>query len=100
MTILTILVAIGLFALGWYEGVRFSSWVAGKKVEAGEMYFKDKRGRWFPNDPHINPKSIGDVLMRCSRCNWNGTIHECEPDVDGQDSPGCPVCGELAREAK
>lgn len=38
--------------------------------------------------------SILDVACICS-CGWCGTIGECEPDVDGDGSLGCPECLEV-----
>ncbi len=35
---------------------------------------------------------IGNALMECPCCGWEGTVYECEPDVDGDGSLGCPVC--------
>lgn len=36
--------------------------------------------------------SIGDVKCRCIYCEWAGTVYDCEPDVDGDGSLGCPKC--------
>lgn len=35
--------------------------------------------------------SIGNVACICS-CGWRGTVYDCEPDVDGDGSLGCPEC--------
>jgi hypothetical protein len=39
--------------------------------------------------------SILDVLLRCPECGTVSRLGDCEPDVDGDGSPGCPVedCG-------
>lgn len=36
--------------------------------------------------------SITEQLCRCLECDWNGTVWDCEPDVDGDGSLGCPEC--------
>ena len=43
---------------------------------------------------------IGDVPMRCKICGTVTRFEDCEPDVDGDGSPGCPVpdCGGIAKE--
>ena len=38
---------------------------------------------------------ITDEPCGCLNCNWLGTVGECEPDVDGDGSLGCPRCGEV-----
>ncbi len=35
---------------------------------------------------------IGDVSVRCNVCGWEGTVDDCEPDVDGDGSLGCHAC--------
>jgi len=40
--------------------------------------------------PKKLPK-IGEVRVWCS-CGWSGRVYDCEPDVDGDGSLGCPVC--------
>jgi len=35
---------------------------------------------------------ITDVKMKCPSCGWEGTVADCEPDVDGDGSLGCPDC--------
>lgn len=35
--------------------------------------------------------SITSVPCRCA-CGWKGTVYDCEPDVDGDGSLGCPEC--------
>jgi len=35
---------------------------------------------------------ISDAKVKCPACGWKGTVNDCEPDVDGDGSPGCPVC--------
>lgn len=42
--------------------------------------------------------SITEVQMRCDNCEWTGTVWECEPDVDGDGSLGCPECLEIVIE--
>lgn len=44
--------------------------------------------------------SILDVLMRCESCGVVSRLGDCEPDVDGDGSLGCPVpdCGGIAHE--
>ena len=37
-------------------------------------------------------ESILDAAVKCPACDWNGTIRDAEPDVDGDGSPGCPKC--------
>ena len=34
---------------------------------------------------------ITDVPCNCA-CGWSGTVGDCEPDVDGDGSLGCPIC--------
>lgn len=34
---------------------------------------------------------IYDVPATC-KCEWGGTVGDCEPDVDGDGSLGCPLC--------
>ncbi len=34
---------------------------------------------------------ITDVPCECS-CGWWGIVYDCEPDVDGEGSLGCPRC--------
>ncbi len=34
---------------------------------------------------------ITDVSCSCT-CGWNGTVGDCEPDIDGDGGLGCPVC--------
>lgn len=40
-------------------------------------------------------QSILDVPMVCDTCGSTCTVKDCEPDVDGEGSLGCPVadCG-------
>lgn len=35
---------------------------------------------------------ITDTPAVCETCEWQGTVGECEPDVDGEGSLGCPRC--------
>ena len=35
---------------------------------------------------------ITEVKVKCPVCGWKGTIIDAEPDVDGDGSPGCPIC--------
>lgn len=44
----------------------------------------DKYGRDLP--------SITEQPCRCGRCGWTGTVWDCEGDVDGDGSLGCPEC--------
>lgn len=34
---------------------------------------------------------ITDYPCKCE-CGWTGTVWDCEPDIDGDGSLGCPVC--------
>ncbi len=36
--------------------------------------------------------SILDVKVQCGLCRWKGQVRDCEPDVDGDGSLGCPEC--------
>jgi hypothetical protein len=36
-------------------------------------------------------RSILDVLMICPKCGHFATVGDCEPDVDGDGSLGCPA---------
>jgi predicted RNA-binding Zn-ribbon protein involved in translation (DUF1610 family) len=38
-----------------------------------------------------NLRSILDAKCRCRQCGWKGTVEQCEPDVDGDGSLGCPI---------
>ncbi len=35
---------------------------------------------------------ITEAKVKCPVCNWKGTLGESELDVDGEGSPGCPLC--------
>ena len=35
---------------------------------------------------------ISDAKVKCPACGWKGIVDDCEPDVDGDGSPGCPIC--------
>lgn len=35
---------------------------------------------------------MADAKMKCSKCGWIGTIHECEVDEEAGDLV-CPKCG-------
>jgi uncharacterized C2H2 Zn-finger protein len=35
---------------------------------------------------------ITEALMSCPKCGWTGKVIDCEPDVDGDGSLGCPKC--------
>lgn len=37
-------------------------------------------------------KSILDTRMQCPECSMITTLDLCEPDIDGDGSPGCPRC--------
>ncbi len=39
-----------------------------------------------------------DQPMKCTKCEWEGKLGECEPDIDGDGSLGCPECNEIAHE--
>jgi len=38
---------------------------------------------------------MGDVIMKCQSCGSLNRIDDCEPDIDGDGSRGCPIteCG-------
>jgi len=36
--------------------------------------------------------SITDTPAKCPACGWDGRAGQCEPDVDGDGSLGCPRC--------
>lgn len=38
--------------------------------------------------------SITKVSCTCV-CGWQGTVYDCEPDIDGDGSLGCPECGKV-----
>jgi len=42
--------------------------------------------------------SIVNVMMRCLKCGWIGAVLDCEPDVDGDGSLGCPKCLAICQE--
>lgn len=42
---------------------------------------------------------IGEVKTLCRQCDWYGTVYDCEPDVDGEGSLGCPECGAIVDES-
>lgn len=42
--------------------------------------------------------SIYAVPCSCA-CGWQGVVLECEPDVDGDGSLGCPICGAIVEVA-
>lgn len=46
--------------------------------------------------------SILDVLMVCEKCSNVSLIRDCEPDIDGDGSLGCPLpdCGGTMREVE
>lgn len=49
--------------------------------------------------PEGSTQAAGLILlqrMKCPKCSWTGTVHECEPDVDGDGSLGCPRCKTVA----
>jgi len=37
--------------------------------------------------------SIYNQRSTCIMCGWWGKVGEMEPDVDGDGSLGCPICG-------
>lgn len=47
--------------------------------------------------PKSTKKKIEDVRCICPKCTWVGTVYECEPDVDGDGSLGCPKCGAVVK---
>lgn len=36
--------------------------------------------------------TITSVPCKCPQCDWRGCVGDCEPDVDGDGSLGCPRC--------
>lgn len=42
--------------------------------------------------------SILDVIMQCPKCRLSSRVGDCEPDVDGDGSLGCPACGGVVAE--
>lgn len=36
--------------------------------------------------------SIMEFPVKCSLCDWHGTVAEAEPDIDGEGTLGCPDC--------
>lgn len=46
--------------------------------------------------------SILDAQLRCPLCGTVSKVGECEPDVDGDGSLGCPLpdCGGVMQEMK
>jgi len=42
---------------------------------------------------------IGAVRVYCPACGWTGRVNDCEPDVDGDGSLGCPRCRVVVKEA-
>lgn len=44
------------------------------------------------DSPELKEKRITDVKCKCPECRWEGTVGECEPDIDGDGSLGCPAC--------
>lgn len=45
-------------------------------------------------------RSITEVQMICPNCNWTGPVADCEPDVDGDGSLGCPECEGIVTETE
>lgn len=43
------------------------------------------------------PISILAVSVQCGVCGWAGIVKECEPDVDGNGSLGCPRCRNIVQ---
>ena len=41
--------------------------------------------------------SILEEKTVCLSCHWQGTVGDCEPDVDGDGSLGCPVCNHVVK---
>lgn len=39
--------------------------------------------------------SIYDEVAKCNKCQWSGTVLDCEPDIDGDGGLGCPKCKSL-----
>ncbi len=44
--------------------------------------------------------SITDQACECPSCHWSGTVWDCEGDIDGDGSLGCPVCFEAVKELR
>ena len=46
------------------------------------------------------PPSILEARLRCRSCGAISRVGECEPDIDGEGSLGCPVpdCGGVMEE--
>lgn len=42
--------------------------------------------------PESKLPGITSVPAVCQACEWQGTAGECEPDIDGDGSLGCPRC--------
>ncbi len=38
----------------------------------------------------VRPR-VSDILCKC-KCGWEGTVCDCEDDVDGEGNLGCPHC--------
>ena len=38
---------------------------------------------------------ISEVKCWCPACDWIGVVFDCEPDVDGDGSLGCPNCNKV-----
>ena len=61
-----------------------------------DKYNPENLGRQLPR---ALPR-IGDVRVACPACGWGGVVDECEPDVDGDGSLGCPKCGTVVEQPK
>ena len=48
-------------------------------------------------NPNRRLQSITSIFCRCKKCRWYGTVGQCEPDVDGDGSLGCPKCFEVIK---
>jgi hypothetical protein len=48
----------------------------------------------------VVPPSIINVSMLCPSCGWSGPVGDCEPDVDGEGSLGCPKCNSACGQNK
>ena len=42
------------------------------------------------NSPKLD-KAIG-MEVKCPVCSWQGTLKNALSNIDGEGSPGCPVC--------